>query len=113
QIRSYLKYEPFVHPIRFLNLLPLSHVFGQFLGVYLPPLLRGTVFFQETLKPADVFNTIRRERISVLVAVPRMLQSLKQKMERDLESTSNLDCFNSQYVVSEGKHFLLRGWLVC
>src|SRR5712692_11570026 len=76
EIQKYLKYERFVHPLRFLNLLPLSHVFGQFLGMYLPPLLRGTVFFQETLKPAEVINTIRRERISVLVAVPRMLQSL-------------------------------------
>src|SRR6266853_5726104 len=87
QISSYLKYEPFVHPVRFLNLLPLSHVFVQFLGIYLPPLLRGTVFLQETLKPAEVINTVRRERISVLVAVPRMLQSLKEKIERDLEDT--------------------------
>src|ERR1017187_7000063 len=29
EIRKYLKYERLVHPIRFLNLLPLSHVFGQ------------------------------------------------------------------------------------
>jgi len=28
--------------------------------------------------------TIRRERVSVLVAVPRMIESLKQKIERDL-----------------------------
>jgi long-chain acyl-CoA synthetase len=71
QIRPYLKYERYVHPIRFLNLLPLSHVFGQFLGMYLPPLLRGTVFFQETLKPPDVMHSIRRQHISVLVAVPK------------------------------------------
>src|SRR5260221_12599509 len=43
EIRKYLKYERLVHPIRFLNLLPLSHVFGQFLGIFLPPLLGGTV----------------------------------------------------------------------
>src|SRR5438445_2313811 len=79
QIRPYLKYERFVHPVRFLNLLPLSHVFGQFLGLSLPTLLRGTVFFQETLKPADVMTTIRREHLSVLVAVPRILQSLQEK----------------------------------
>src|SRR4029078_11262363 len=52
QINPYLKYERFVPPIRFLNLLPLSHVFGQFLGMYLPPLLAGTVFFQHALSPA-------------------------------------------------------------
>jgi long-chain acyl-CoA synthetase len=111
QIRSYLKFEHFVHPIRFLNLLPLSHVFGQFLGIYLPPLLRGTVFFQETLKPAEVINTIRRERISVLVAVPRTLQSLKEKIERDLEDSGKLDNFRKQYEATQGQHFLRRWWV--
>ena len=110
QIRPYLKYERLVHPIRFLNLLPLSHVFGQFLGMYLPPLLRGTVFFQEILKPGEVINTIRRERISVLVAVPRMLQSLKEKIERDLGDSGRLDKFRKQYAGIAGKHFLHRWW---
>jgi long-chain acyl-CoA synthetase len=109
-IAPYLKYERLVHPVRFLNLLPLSHVFGQFLGMYLPPLLKGTVFFQETLKPADVISTIRRERISVLVAVPRMLQSLKEKIERDLEESGHLDDFRKRYKASGSKHFLSRWW---
>src|SRR6202140_1186684 len=111
QIRPYLKYERFVHPLRFLNLLPLSHVFGQFLGMYLPPLLRGTVFFQETLKPSDIIHTLRRERISVLVAVPRMLQSLKEKIERDLEDAGQLERFREEYAAAEDKHFLRRWWV--
>jgi long-chain acyl-CoA synthetase len=111
QIRPYLKYERFVHPLRFLNLLPLSHVFGQFLGMYMPPLLRGTVFFQETLKPGDIVRTIRGERISVLVAVPRMLQSLKEKIERDLEDSGRLDEFRKQFAAAEGKHFIRRWWI--
>jgi len=32
EMQAHLKYERWVHPVRFLNLLPLSHVFGQFLG---------------------------------------------------------------------------------
>jgi long-chain acyl-CoA synthetase len=111
QITPYLKYERLVHPIRFLNLLPLSHVFGQFLGIYLPPLLRGRVFFQQTLKPAEVISTIRRERISVLVAVPRMLQSLKEKIERDLEDSGELDGFRQKLHTAEAKHFLRRWWI--
>jgi len=108
QITPYLKYERLVHPIRFLNLLPLSHVFGQFLGMYLPGLLRGTVFFHDTLKPAEVMNTIKRERISVLVAVPRMAQSLKEKIERELENDGKLDNFREKFRRAEGKHFLRR-----
>jgi long-chain acyl-CoA synthetase len=110
QIKRYLKYERLVHPVRFLNLLPLSHVFGQFLGMYLPPLLSGTVVFQESLKPAEVIKTIRRERVSVLVAVPRMLQSLKEKIERDLEDAGQLEGFQKKLESAKGKHFLRRWW---
>ena len=110
QIRPYLKYERMVHPIRFLNLLPLSHVFGQFLGMYLPPLLRGTVFFQNSLKPAEIVSTVRRERISVVVSVPHVLQSLKDKIERDMESAGQLEKFRRKYSSAEGQHFLRRWW---
>lgn len=111
EIQKYLKHERWVHPIRFLNLLPLSHVFGQFLGMFLPPLLGGTVIFQEELKPSEIVSTIRRERVSVLVTVPRVLQSLKQKIERDLEEAGKLEQFRRRVRKSEGKHFLVRWWM--
>jgi long-chain acyl-CoA synthetase len=111
QIAGYSKYTRLVHPLRFLNLLPLSHVFGQFLGMYLPSLLRGTVFFQDSFKPGEVINTIRREHISVLVAVPRMLQSLKEKIERDLDEAGRLASFRNDYAAAEGAHFLRRWWI--
>jgi long-chain acyl-CoA synthetase len=111
EMQRYLKYEHWVHPIRFLNLLPLSHVFGQFLGMFLPPLLGGTVIFQEEMKPSEIVNTIRRERVSVLVSVPRVLQSLKQKIERDLEDAGKLGAFRQRFRSSEGKHFLHRWWI--
>jgi long-chain acyl-CoA synthetase len=110
EMRRYLKYERFVHPLRFLNLLPLSHVFGQFLGMFLPPLLGGTVIFQEELKPSEVLNTIRRERVSVAVTVPRGLQSLKQKLERDLEDGGERETFRRRFRSAEGRHFLRRWW---
>jgi long-chain acyl-CoA synthetase len=110
EMRTYLKYERLVHPLRFLNLLPLSHVFGQFLGMFLPPLLGATVIFQDELKPSEVISTIRRERVSVLVSVPRVLQSLKQKIERDLEDRGEADAFRRRAKASEGQHFLRRWW---
>ena len=110
-MQPYLKYERWVHPVRFLNLLPLSHVFGQFLGMFLPPLLGGTVIFQEELKPSEIISTIRRERVSVLVSVPRVLQSLKQKIERDLETSGALENFRQRFRAAEKKHFLRRWWI--
>ncbi|MGA8734862.1 MAG: AMP-binding protein [Terriglobales bacterium] len=111
EIRKYLKYERWVHPVRFLNLLPLSHVFGQFLGIFLPQLMGGTVIFQNTFKPAEVIGTIHRQRVSVLVAVPRVLQSLKEKIERDLEDEGRSEQFRQAFRDAEGKHFLHRWWI--
>lgn len=111
EMQPYLKYERWVHPIRFLNLLPLSHVFGQFLAIFLPPLLGGTAIFQEELKPSEIVHTIRRERVSVLVSVPRVLQSLKHKIERDLEDSGKIEDFREKFRTSSGKHFLHRGWI--
>jgi long-chain acyl-CoA synthetase len=111
EMQRYLKYERWVHPIRFLNLLPLSHVFGQFLGMFLPPLLGGTVIFQAELKPSEIMNTILRERVSVLVSVPRLLQSLKQRIECDQGDRGKTEEFRRQFHAAEGKHFLRRWWI--
>jgi len=110
EMRRYMKYEQFVHPLRFLNLLPLSHVFGQFLSLFLPPLLGATVIFQEEWKPSEVMNTIRRERVSVLVTVPRVLQSLKQKIVHDLEDRGEAESFRQRFRAAETQHFLRRWW---
>jgi long-chain acyl-CoA synthetase len=74
-IDEYRKWERWVHPIRFLCLLPLSHVFGQFMGIFVPQLLGGEVHFSDSLNPADIIATVKRERISVIAAVPRQLET--------------------------------------
>lgn len=111
EIQKYLKFERLVHPLRFLNLLPLSHVFGQFLGIFLPQLLGGTVIFQDALKPGEIIRTIRRERVSVLVAVPRTLQSLKETIARDLDEEGQLKAFQRRFRTAQGRHFLYRWWI--
>jgi long-chain acyl-CoA synthetase len=77
EMAKYRRYERFVHPLRFLHSLPLSHVFGQFMGLWIPALLAAEVHFAEQLEPSRLTDLIRRERISVLVAVPRILHLLR------------------------------------
>jgi long-chain acyl-CoA synthetase len=111
EMAPYLKYERIFHPLRFLNLLPLSHVFGQFMAMFAPPLLGGTVFFHDSLNPSEVIRLIRKERISVLVAVPRMLESLRAKIERDAEGAGNLAEFHQALEdVAKDTHFARRWW---
>ena len=77
EMAKYRRYERWVHPLRFLHCIPLSHVFGQFMGLWCPALLAAEVHFLEQLEPARITELIRRERISVLVAVPRVLHLMR------------------------------------
>jgi long-chain acyl-CoA synthetase len=110
EIQKYLRYERIFHPLRFLNLLPLSHVFGQMLGIFIPPFLAGTVVFIDSLKPSGLIEVIRDERISVLVAVPRFIESLQREILRQMERDSHTQTFNENFARAEKQHFLLRWW---
>ncbi len=110
EIKRYLKWERLVHPVRFLNLLPLSHVFGQFVGIFVPQLLGGEVFLQESLSPSQIVQTVKRERISVVITVPRILDALREKIESDYEAGGKLNRFENAIGSSAGRNFLRRWW---
>jgi long-chain acyl-CoA synthetase len=63
--------------LRFLNLLPLSHMFGQSMAATIPPMVRGTVIFTRSFNPHDLVHLIRSRRVSVLVCVPKILDVLR------------------------------------
>ncbi|OFW20205.1 MAG: hypothetical protein A3G21_26395 [Acidobacteria bacterium RIFCSPLOWO2_12_FULL_66_21] len=83
--REFAKYKhwakPFL-PIRFLNLLPLSHMFGQAMATFIPPLFSGVVVFTRSYAPEDIVTQIRERRVSVLVCVPKMLEVLRDHVLR-------------------------------
>ena len=110
EIQKYLRYERVFHPLRFLNLLPLSHVFGQLLAIFIPPILGATTIFLESFSPAGLLETIRRERVSVLVAVPRLIESLEREVERRWEMEGRQEEFRKDFVAADGEHFLRRWW---
>jgi long-chain acyl-CoA synthetase len=81
EIGKYLRYERLIHPLRILHTLPLSHVFGQFMGLWVPPLLTAEVHFEDRLQAPRLARLIYQERISVLAAVPRVLDLLRGWLE--------------------------------
>jgi long-chain acyl-CoA synthetase len=77
EINKYRRYERWFHPLRFLLTLPLSHVFGQFMGLWIPPLLAAQVHYEDNLVASRLIDRIHRERISVAAVVPRVLELLR------------------------------------
>ena len=110
EIAKYIKWERLVHPIRFLNLVPLSHIFGQFMGMFVPPLIGGEVFFQESINPSEIIRTTKREHISVIVAVPRILEALREHTERSFAARGATQAFRQSLAAAEGRHFLWSWW---
>jgi long-chain acyl-CoA synthetase len=78
EVSKYKKYaRPFL-PLRFLNLLPLSHLFGQSMATNIPPMVDGTVVFMRSFNPHDIVRVVKKWRISVIVSVPKILDVLRE-----------------------------------
>lgn len=88
EVRKYARYARPFHPIRFLNLLPLSHMFGQAMAIFIPPMLGGVVIFQRSQSPQEVVRQIKSRRISVLVCVPKILEVLKEYVVREIPAAA-------------------------
>jgi long-chain acyl-CoA synthetase len=77
----YMRWEKLIHPLRILHTLPLSHVFGQTMGLWVPPIFAAELHLENRPVASRLIETIRRERISVLAAVPRVHALLKTHLE--------------------------------
>jgi long-chain acyl-CoA synthetase len=76
EIRRYEKLSIPFRPIRFLHLIPLSHLFGQVTALFIPQFLRGVVIFPKSQSPAMLARTIKDRRVSVMVSVPQQLEAM-------------------------------------
>jgi long-chain acyl-CoA synthetase len=110
EIQKYLRYERIFHPLRFLNLLPLSHVFGQFMGIFVPPLIGATVLFLESIKPSEIVSTVKNERVSVLITVPRLLGSIREMLEAELRARIGEPTLRAELEKAAREHFGWRWW---
>jgi long-chain acyl-CoA synthetase len=109
-IDPYRRHERWFHPVRFVSLVPLSHVFGQFMALFVPPLLGATVVFEQSANPSEIIRTVKRERATALIAVPRMLDALHAGIERELESRGQSGWLKRNSDAANGKKFLRRAW---
>ena len=71
--RRWLRIAP---RLRIACALPLSHLYGQVLGVFVPPLLDADTILLASMPAPDLARSLRRERAWVLATVPRTLALL-------------------------------------
>jgi long-chain acyl-CoA synthetase len=109
-IEPYRRYEKWMHPLRFVSLVPLSHVFGQVMGLFVPPLLGSTIVFEPSTNSSDIIRTIKRERATALIAVPRMLDGLRAGILRDFAAATREKWLTDALAAANGQKFLRRAW---
>jgi long-chain acyl-CoA synthetase len=110
-IDAYRKYERWFHPLRFVTLVPLSHVFGQFMALFVPPILSAAVVFEPSSNPAEIIRTIKQERATALIAVPRMLDLLHSGIEREFEGQGKSQWLACTLQNAKSRKFLKRAWM--
>jgi long-chain acyl-CoA synthetase len=109
-IAEYRKYERWFHPLSFVSVVPLSHVFGQFMTLFVSPLLGATVVFENSPQPSEILRAIKRERATALIAVPRMLDALRTAFDWEIDAHGWRAWFFSAYAAASQQPFLRRVW---
>jgi long-chain acyl-CoA synthetase len=114
--REVLKYRRYVRPLfplRLLNLLPLSHLFGQALATFFPPMVPASVVFMRGYAPHEIVRQIGSKRAAFLVAVPKMLQVLRQYVVREFPELVHIQTHASSWFVRRWRYrkvHRLFGW---
>jgi long-chain acyl-CoA synthetase len=104
EIQRYRAVVRLLHPIRFLSLLPLSHMFGQAVAAFVAPMMGGTVVFMNGYAPHEVISQIRRRHVSFLVAVPKMLAVLRQYVVAKASELRSVEPDNSRWIVRRWRY---------
>ncbi len=106
------KYGSKILPIlsfRFLSLLPLSHMFGQSLAIFIPMMIGRTVILINSLNPSYIKKVMKEEKVWILIAVPRILAALRDLAIGEFNKDGE-ENFQKLFKSSEGKKLLSRIW---
>jgi len=90
-VRRYRKYFRPLLPLRFLSLIPLSHMFGQMLAMFVLPAIPGTVVFMRGFSPDEIARQVRRYRVTAIIAVPKILEVLRTYVVRRFPEAGQID----------------------
>ncbi len=68
--------------LKILSVVPLSHMYGQLIGIYIPLMINGSIVFMDSINPVEILKAIRKERIWILGTLPKILEMLKDHITK-------------------------------
>ena len=76
--------------VRILSILPMNHLFEMTVGFSTFLNLGFSVYYTHNLKPKDILNVMRDQKINFMIVVPAFLKLLKTGLEAEMKNTSEL-----------------------
>ncbi|MDD5658557.1 MAG: AMP-binding protein [Actinomycetota bacterium] len=80
---------------RLLSLVPLSHMYGQAIGIFIPLMIKSSVIFLNSINPEEILKAIKKEKICILGALPKLISLIKNRIVRKYGLDS--DSFKMKY----------------
>jgi len=81
--------------LKILSVVPLSHMYGQLIGIYVPIMIGSSVVFTDSVNPRDLVKAVKEEKVWILGTLPVILELLKDYIIKNF----NLDsaAFEKKY----------------
>lgn len=79
----------------FLSVLPLTHLFEQNPGFLAPLSLGCTIVYMMSIRPNLIFKTLKEERITNIILVPRLLKLFADGIKREYANKGLTNLFNN------------------
>ena len=70
---------------RLLSVLPLSHMFEQTAGLFLPLHVGASIHYATSRQSPVILKTMRRHRVTAMAVVPQVLELLLVGIEREVD----------------------------
>ena len=93
---------------KFLSVLPLSHVFEQTIGLFVPTLNKSTIVYMGSLKLSSLFEAFREEKPTRITLVPRLLQLIYSGIMQEVKEKNKEKPFSFLLNISKKLPHALR-----
>ncbi|MBM3709778.1 MAG: AMP-binding protein, partial [Actinobacteria bacterium] len=105
-MKKYGRIFKFMLNPKILSLVPLSHMYGQLIGIFTPLMLNSSMMFTSNLSPQHILKVVKEEKIWILGLLPKLLEMLKEYIT--VKFGLNTERFRNFYLKMKVKKWQLR-----
>lgn len=99
-VRMFAPSFPATPKKRVLSILPLSHMFEQMAGLFIPLAGGASIIYTGSLRPDAIFAAMAERHITNMSCVPQVLQLFREGIEREVRKQGRLKQFERLHALA-------------